>query len=68
MDSLADAKELFPDLKLVLEIHEGALADPASIDGLRTELAGRSGSVSPTTTSGRARPASSSSPRCPPTS
>ena len=24
---------------LVLEIHEGALADPASIDGLRTELA-----------------------------
>lgn len=36
--SLADAKQLFPDLKLVLEIHEAALADPASIDGLRTEL------------------------------
>jgi EAL domain-containing protein (putative c-di-GMP-specific phosphodiesterase class I) len=36
--SLAEAKRLFPDLDLVLEIHEGALADPASIDGLRTEL------------------------------
>ncbi len=37
--SLAEAKRLFPHLRLVLEIHEGALADPASIDGLRTQLA-----------------------------
>ncbi len=37
--SLAEATERYPDLKLVLEIHEGALADPASIDGLRTQLA-----------------------------
>jgi EAL domain-containing protein (putative c-di-GMP-specific phosphodiesterase class I) len=36
--SLAEAKRLFSDLDLVLEIHEAALADPASIDGLRTEL------------------------------
>ncbi len=39
VDSLAEAKRRFPHLRLVLEIHEGALADPASIDGLRTQLA-----------------------------
>jgi EAL domain-containing protein (putative c-di-GMP-specific phosphodiesterase class I) len=36
--SLTEAKRLFPDLDLVLEIHEAALANPASIDGLRTAL------------------------------
>jgi EAL domain-containing protein (putative c-di-GMP-specific phosphodiesterase class I) len=36
--SLVEAKRLHPHLDLVLEIHEGALADPASIDGLRTQL------------------------------
>jgi EAL domain-containing protein (putative c-di-GMP-specific phosphodiesterase class I) len=36
--SLIEAKRLHPDLDLVLEIHEAALADPASIDGLRTQL------------------------------
>jgi EAL domain-containing protein (putative c-di-GMP-specific phosphodiesterase class I) len=39
MASLAEATERHPDRKLVLEIHEAALADPASIDGLRTQLA-----------------------------
>ena len=37
--SLVEAKRLVPHLRLTLEIHEGALADPASIDGLRTQLA-----------------------------
>jgi EAL domain-containing protein (putative c-di-GMP-specific phosphodiesterase class I) len=36
--SLEEAKRLVPNIRLVLEIHEGALADPTSIDGLRTEL------------------------------
>jgi len=37
--SLVEAKKVAPHLRLALEIHEGALADPASIDGLRTQLA-----------------------------
>lgn len=37
--SLVEAKRLAPHLRLTLEIHEGALADPNSIDGLRTQLA-----------------------------
>jgi EAL domain-containing protein (putative c-di-GMP-specific phosphodiesterase class I) len=37
--SLVETKRLAPHLRLTLEIHEGALADPASIDGLRTQLA-----------------------------
>jgi EAL domain-containing protein (putative c-di-GMP-specific phosphodiesterase class I) len=36
--SLVEAKRLFPDLDLVLEIHEKALADTASMDGLRADL------------------------------
>jgi EAL domain-containing protein (putative c-di-GMP-specific phosphodiesterase class I) len=39
LESLAEAKRLAPHLRLALEIHEGALADPTSIDGLRTQLA-----------------------------
>jgi EAL domain-containing protein (putative c-di-GMP-specific phosphodiesterase class I) len=39
LNSLVEAKRLAPHLRLILEIHEGALADPASIDGLRTQLA-----------------------------
>ncbi len=39
LNSLVEAKRLAPHLRLTLEIHEGALADPASIDGLRTQLA-----------------------------
>lgn len=37
--SLVEAKRLAPHLRLALEIHEGALANPTSIDGLRTQLA-----------------------------
>jgi EAL domain-containing protein (putative c-di-GMP-specific phosphodiesterase class I) len=39
LESLVESKRLAPHLRLALEIHEGALADPASIDGLRTQLA-----------------------------
>jgi EAL domain-containing protein (putative c-di-GMP-specific phosphodiesterase class I) len=39
VSSLAEAKETLPESTLVLEIHEGALDNPASIDGLRTQLA-----------------------------
>jgi len=37
--SLVEVKRLAPHVRLILEIHEGALADLAAIDALRTQLA-----------------------------
>jgi EAL domain-containing protein (putative c-di-GMP-specific phosphodiesterase class I) len=39
LESLVEQKRLAPHLRLALEIHEGALTDPASVDVLRTQLA-----------------------------